>query len=63
MLMYLLGDNHRKCIKWPGDTELRIFKLLVRYITDPIVAGRFIDILTPFFKKKNTSPGEFLILL
>ncbi|WOK99438.1 small subunit processome component [Canna indica] len=53
-------EIHRKCTKWPGNTELRIFKLLVRYITDPVVAGRFVDILLPFFKKKDRSPDEIL---
>ncbi|CAL9093376.1 unnamed protein product [Musa textilis] len=51
---------HRKCTTWPGTTELRIFKLLVRYITDPTVAGQFVDILMPLFKKKDSSPDEAL---
>ncbi|CAL9158827.1 unnamed protein product [Musa hybrid cultivar] len=51
---------HRKCTTWPGTSELRIFKLLVRYITDPTIAEQFVDILMPLFKKKDSSPDEAL---
>ncbi|KAJ8506605.1 hypothetical protein OPV22_007491 [Ensete ventricosum] len=51
---------HRKCTTWPGTTELRIFKLLVKYVTDPTIAGQFVDILMPLFKKKDSSPDEAL---
>ncbi|KAJ3672155.1 hypothetical protein LUZ60_006876 [Juncus effusus] len=33
--------------------ELRIFKMLVNYIKDPAVAGYFLDILLPIFRRKD----------
>lgn len=60
-LLVLPCDNDRKCTTWPGTSELRIFKLLVRYITDPTIAEQFVDILMPLFKKKDSSPGALYI--
>ncbi|CBI17281.3 unnamed protein product, partial [Vitis vinifera] len=42
----------RKLVKYPGETELRIFKLLSKYIKDPLQARKFIDNLLPFLGKK-----------
>lgn len=43
---------YRKSSIWSKKTELRILKLLVKYINDPLAAERFIDVLLPFFKMK-----------
>ena len=42
----------RILVKYPGETELRIFKLLSKYIKDPLQARKFIDNLLPFLGKK-----------
>ena len=42
----------RKLVKYPRETELRIFKLLSKYIKDPLQARKFIDNLLPFLGKK-----------
>lgn len=39
-------------------TELRIFKLLVKYVNDPFAAAQFVNILLPIFKKKALNSGE-----
>ncbi|KAG1347740.1 hypothetical protein COCNU_06G015690 [Cocos nucifera] len=49
--------SHRKSTVWPGKTELRIFRLLVKYINNAAASG-FIDILLPFFKKRDISTDE-----
>lgn len=41
----------RKLVKCPGETEMKIFKLLSKYIKDPFLARKFIDILLPFLAK------------
>ncbi|XP_020268432.1 uncharacterized protein LOC109843882 [Asparagus officinalis] len=43
-----------------GKTELRIFKLLVMYVNDHVVAEKFVDILLPIFKKKALNSDECL---
>ncbi|KAG0488446.1 hypothetical protein HPP92_007018 [Vanilla planifolia] len=43
---------HRKFTIWPGKSELRIFKMMVKYITNPLLAVQFLDILLTFFKRK-----------
>ncbi|KAG0488452.1 hypothetical protein HPP92_007263 [Vanilla planifolia] len=43
---------HRKFRIWPGKSELRIFKMMVKYITNPLLAVQFLDILLTFFKRK-----------
>ncbi|KAK9281533.1 hypothetical protein L1049_004436 [Liquidambar formosana] len=42
----------RKLVKCPGERELRIFKLLLKYIKDPFLARKFVDILLPFLTKR-----------
>ncbi|WKA06820.1 hypothetical protein VitviT2T_024701, partial [Vitis vinifera] len=42
----------RKLVKYPRETELRIFKLFSKYIKDPLQARKFIDNLLPFLGKK-----------
>ncbi|GAV59009.1 LOW QUALITY PROTEIN: DRIM domain-containing protein, partial [Cephalotus follicularis] len=41
----------RKLVKYPGEQEIRIFKLLSKYIKDPSSARKFVDILLPFLAK------------
>ncbi|KAL5542673.1 hypothetical protein UlMin_010383 [Ulmus minor] len=41
----------RELVKCPGQTEMRIFKLLSKYIKDPLLAKKFVDILLPFLAK------------
>ncbi|XP_073005480.1 uncharacterized protein [Typha latifolia] len=53
-------EFHRKFTIWPGQRELRIFKLLVKYIKDPKAAACFVDILLPFFRKKDVNSDEQL---
>ncbi|XP_020264631.1 small subunit processome component 20 homolog isoform X1 [Asparagus officinalis] len=50
----------RKSPMSSGKTELRIFKLLVKYVNDPVVAEKFVDILLPIFKKKALNSDECL---
>ncbi|KAL6615458.1 hypothetical protein ACP70R_037728 [Stipagrostis hirtigluma subsp. patula] len=57
--------NHRKELQrrsgtWFGQRELRLFKLLLNYITDPSAAERVIDLILPFFSKKDLNPDECL---
>ncbi|PIA45006.1 hypothetical protein AQUCO_01700514v1 [Aquilegia coerulea] len=52
------NDSQRKSVKWPGKTELRIFKLLSTYISEPLAAMKFVDILLPFMTKKAQNSDE-----
>ena len=45
-------QQKRKIVKYPGETELRIFKLLSKYIKDPLQTRKFVDNLLPFLGKK-----------
>ena len=49
---------YRKSGTWLGQRELRLFKLLLSYITDPSAAENFIDLILPFFSKKDLNSGE-----
>ncbi|KAE8708758.1 Non-imprinted in Prader-Willi/Angelman syndrome region protein [Hibiscus syriacus] len=42
----------RKLVRCPGETEIRIFKLLSKYIRDPLLAKKFVDVLLPFLSKR-----------
>ncbi|XP_021894298.1 U3 small nucleolar RNA-associated protein 20 [Carica papaya] len=44
--------SKRKSHKYLGGNEVRIFKLLSKYIKDPLQARTFIDILLPFLAKR-----------
>jgi U3 small nucleolar RNA-associated protein 20 len=65
----------RKLVKCPGEREIRIFKLLSKYIKDPLllskyikdpllatkfVATKFVDILVPFIRKRAKNCGKNL---
>ncbi|KAF9622576.1 hypothetical protein IFM89_032475 [Coptis chinensis] len=56
-------DSKRKSFKWPKKTELRIFKLLSKYITEPLDAIKFDDILLPLLCKKALNSDECLEVL
>ncbi|KAG2589626.1 small subunit processome component 20 homolog [Panicum virgatum] len=67
VLIHSLHDfvNHRKELNrksgtWLGQRELRLFKLLLSYITDPSAAENFIDLILPFFSKKDLNSDECL---
>ncbi|KAL4289520.1 hypothetical protein GQ457_14G012480 [Hibiscus cannabinus] len=45
--------SKRKLVRCPGETEIRIFKLLSKYINDPLLAKKFVDILLPFLSKRT----------
>ncbi|KAG6678404.1 hypothetical protein I3842_14G078800 [Carya illinoinensis] len=42
----------RKLVKCPGERDIRIFKLLSKYIKDPLLARKFVDVLLPFIAKR-----------
>ncbi|KAE8688414.1 small subunit processome component 20-like protein isoform X2 [Hibiscus syriacus] len=44
--------SKRKFVRCPGETEIRIFKLLSKYISDPLLAKKFVDVLLPFLSKR-----------
>ncbi|KAE8036875.1 hypothetical protein FH972_009508 [Carpinus fangiana] len=61
------SDTKGKLVKCPGEREIRIFKLLSKYVKDPLllskyikdpllatkfVATKFVDILVPFIRKR-----------
>lgn len=48
----------RKLIKSPGETVIRIFKFLPKYIKEAELAKQFVDILLLFMEKKTQSSGE-----
>ncbi|KAF5740542.1 small subunit processome component 20 isoform X1 [Tripterygium wilfordii] len=50
----------RKLVKHPGEMEIRIFKLLSKYISGPSLARKFIDILLPFLTKRVQNSGFYL---
>lgn len=56
----LLFIYTRKLVKCPGERELRIFKLLSKYIKDPLLATKFVDILVPFITKRAKNCGKNL---
>ncbi|XP_022722560.1 small subunit processome component 20 homolog isoform X3 [Durio zibethinus] len=47
--------SKRKLVRCPGETEIRIFKLLSKYIRDPLLAKKFVDILLPILSKRVQS--------
>ncbi|CAK8567091.1 unnamed protein product [Lathyrus sativus] len=51
------SDNasKRKLIKSPGETLIRIFKFLPKYIKEAEFAKRFVDVLLPFLEMKTQS--------
>ncbi len=49
---------YRKSGTWLGQRELRLFKLLMKYITDPSSAEHVLDLILPFFSKKDLNPGK-----
>ncbi|OVA05421.1 Down-regulated-in-metastasis protein [Macleaya cordata] len=59
----LFQCHKEKQRKWPGKTELRIFKLLSKYIVEPLAAKQFVDILLPFLGNKSKNSDECLEVL
>jgi hypothetical protein len=56
----LLLFCNRKLVKCPGEREIRIFKLLSKYIKDPLLATKFVDILVPFITERAKNCGKNL---
>ncbi|KAB1216916.1 hypothetical protein CJ030_MR4G016071 [Morella rubra] len=42
----------RKLLKCPGERDIRIFQLLSKYVKDPLLARKFVDILLPFISRR-----------
>lgn len=53
-------ELHRRSGRWLGKRELRLFKLLLNYITDPSAAEHVVDLVLPFFSKKDLNSDECL---
>uniref|UniRef100_A0A453EZ34 HTH arsR-type domain-containing protein n=2 Tax=Aegilops tauschii subsp. strangulata TaxID=200361 RepID=A0A453EZ34_AEGTS len=53
-------ELHRRSGRWLGQRELRLFKLLLNYITDPSAAEHVVDLVLPFFSKKDLNSDECL---
>ncbi|OMO49638.1 Down-regulated-in-metastasis protein [Corchorus capsularis] len=47
--------SKRKLVRCPGETEIRIFRLLSKYIKDLLLATEFVDILLPFLSNSVQS--------
>ncbi|KAG8051514.1 hypothetical protein GUJ93_ZPchr0001g29715 [Zizania palustris] len=56
-------ELHRRSGIWLGKRELRLFKLLLKYITDSSSAEHVLDLIVPFFNKKDLNPDECLEVL
>lgn len=54
---------YRKLVRCPGETEIRIFKLLLKYIRNPFLAKKFVDILLPFLSKRVQGSGKNVLEL
>ncbi|KAK1435340.1 hypothetical protein QVD17_01101 [Tagetes erecta] len=50
--LFTCKSSSRKSLKPSGGRELSIFKLLPRYIEDPSIGKKFVDILLPSLTKK-----------
>lgn len=53
----------RKLIKSPGETVIRIFKFLPKYIREAELAKQFVDILLLFMDKKIQNSGETILYI
>uniref|UniRef100_A0A7N1A2N7 ARM repeat superfamily protein n=1 Tax=Kalanchoe fedtschenkoi TaxID=63787 RepID=A0A7N1A2N7_KALFE len=62
---YFQGDSttKRKLQKCPRERELIILKLLGKYIKDPMLAGKLVDILLPVFRKKFLDTDTGLVAI
>ncbi|MCD9558563.1 U3 snoRNP protein [Datura stramonium] len=50
------GASKRKIVKYPGEKELNVFKLLSKHIKGPLAARKFLDILLPLLSKRSKDP-------
>lgn len=51
----------RKLLKHPGETEVRIFKILPKYINDALPARKFVDILLPVLANGAQDSGSNIL--
>ncbi|XP_071927577.1 uncharacterized protein [Coffea arabica] len=47
----------------PADNELFVFKLLSKYITEPLTAKKFVDILLPLLAKRLRNSDSCVVIL
>lgn len=57
LVVYLDVLLCRKLVKRPGESQVKIFKLLPKYVQDPLLAGKFLDILLLFLSKDAENSG------
>ncbi|CAN4120834.1 unnamed protein product [Withania somnifera] len=50
------GAPKRKIVKYPGEKELNVFKLLSKHIKGPLASRKFLDILLPLLSKRSKDP-------
>ncbi|XP_037492635.1 small subunit processome component 20 homolog [Jatropha curcas] len=51
------GASKRKLAKNPGETHIRIFKLLSKYIQDKVQSRKFLDVLLPLLATRQKESG------
>nr|XP_018626916.1 small subunit processome component 20 homolog isoform X2 [Nicotiana tomentosiformis] len=50
------GAQKRKLVRYPGEKEFNVFKLLSKHIKEPLAARKFLDILLPLLSKRSNDP-------
>jgi U3 small nucleolar RNA-associated protein 20 len=45
--------SSRKAVRYLGEKELIVFKLLSKYIKEPLAARKFVDILLPLLARRS----------
>ncbi|XP_031478045.1 uncharacterized protein LOC116249069 [Nymphaea colorata] len=53
LLLRHKGTQSKKTITWPGDDQLRLLRLLLKYVDQPSLAEMFISIALQSLEKKN----------
>ncbi|WCJ33154.1 ARM repeat superfamily protein [Euphorbia peplus] len=55
-----VGSTKRKLVKCPGETQIRIFKLLSKYIHDRSQSKKFVDVLLPLLAKRCEASDVYI---
>lgn len=50
-------------VKSSGEVEIRIFELLSKYVRDPLLARKFLDILLPFLENEVNNSGKIILVI
>ncbi|KAJ0966400.1 hypothetical protein J5N97_027538 [Dioscorea zingiberensis] len=62
--LYVFVQTRKEVIRkptiWPGESQLSVFKLLVKHIKDPLTAGLLVDVLLQFFRQKAKVHNDYL---